>query len=375
LTLWWLTDDEIAVWQELAASKGLATETFYANAPRAIASQYGTAEDEVWQAIRCVQSLDPQGVASRDLRACLLTQARSRFPDHTALHRLCDAHLQRLADHDYVPIRRDLRCGPDDLAALVKLLGSLEPRPGRHFSGETARYITPDVFVTKVGEDYVVTLNEDGLPKLRVSNFYKHALSDDVQGDAALEQARTYLQEKLRAATWMIRSIHQRQSTIQRVTESIMRLQRPFLDGGPERLRPLVLRDVAEDVGLHESTVSRVTTSKYVHTPQGIYELKYFFGSRIAAQGGEDVAAQAVKLAIKKLIEREPPSAPLSDQEIAEMLQGEWDRGRMLARLVATETQLESLRPSAPMSIARRTVAKYREQLGIESSSRRRKGY
>jgi RNA polymerase sigma-54 factor len=121
--------------------------------------------------------------------------------------------------------------------------------------------------------------------------------------------------------------------------------------------------------------VSRVTTSKYVHTPQGIYELKYFFGSRIAAQGGEDVAAQAVKLAIKKLIEREPPSAPLSDQEIAEMLQGEWDRGRMLARLVATETQLESLRPSAPMSIARRTVAKYREQLGIESSSRRRKGY
>jgi RNA polymerase sigma-54 factor len=203
-----------------------------------------------------------------------------------------------------------------------------------------------------------------------VSKFYQNALSEQ-----SGSEAKDYLQEKMRSAMWMIRSIHQRQSTIQRVTESIMRFQRPFLDGGIEKLKPLVLRDVAEDVGLHESTVSRVTTNKYCHTPQGIYELKFFFNSRIQAQGGDDMASEAVKHAIARLVEKEQPTAPLSDQEIAEILQGEWDRGRMLSRLNCTEHQLEALYPTQTMTIARRTVAKYREAIHIPSSSHRRKVY
>ena len=399
LSLAWLTDEELQQWQELAEAKGFDTEVFAANSLRDIALRCRATEEDVILALDLVKSLDPQGIASRDLRECLALQAEQRFPNEPLLHRLIEQHLPRIESRDYAAIRKDLRCAPEELERLVHTLATLEPRPGRRFTGETARYITPDVFVTKVGDDYLVTLNEDGLPKLRIAGYYQAALAGEEPGgnsdsaghrDSAgpkghsappsgreqqRDKAREYLQEKLRAATWMIRSIHQRQSTIQRVTESIMRFQRPFLEQGVDKLRPLVLREVAEDVGLHESTVSRVTTSKYVHTPQGIYELKYFFGSRIAAQGGEDMAASAVRQAIKKLLEKEMLSSPLSDQEIAEILQGSWDRGRMLARLQCTESQVEALRPLSPMDIARRTVAKYREQLGIESSSKRRKAY
>ncbi len=399
LVLTWMTDQEMQQWQELAEAKGFETEVYAANSLRDIALRCRASEEEVIQALDLVKSLDPVGIGSRDLRECLALQAEQRYPEEPLLHRLIDQHLPRIESRDYAAIRKDLRCTAEELERLVHTLATLEPRPGRRFTGETARYITPDVFVTKVGDDYLVTLNEDGLPKLRVAGYYQAALAGEEPGshaevhaqretnghkdsstppsgrDQQRDKAREYLQEKLRAATWMIRSIHQRQSTIQRVTESIMRFQRPFLDQGVDKLRPLVLREVAEDVGLHESTVSRVTTNKYVHTPQGIYELKYFFGSRIVAQGGEDMAASAVRQAIKKLLEREKPASPLSDQEIAEILQGSWDRGRMLARLQCTESQVEGLRPTSPMDIARRTVAKYREQLGIESSSKRRKAY
>ena len=401
LSLAWLTDPELLEWQTLAEAKGFECEVFVANSLRDVAMRCHATEEDVIQALDLVKSLDPAGIASRDLRECLALQAEQRYPDDSLLHRLIGQHLPRIEARDYAGIRRDLRCTAEELERLLHTLATLEPRPGRRFTGEMARYITPDVFVTKVGDDYLVTLNEDGLPKLRIANYYHTALAaEDSSTESAgshresagshregahahppngremqRDKAREYLQEKLRAATWMIRSIHQRQSTIQRVTESIMRFQRPFLDFGVDKLRPLVLREVAEDVGLHESTVSRVTTNKYVHTPQGIYELKYFFGSRIVAQGGEDMAASAVRSAIKRLLERERPASPLSDQEIAEILQGSWDRGRMLARLQGSESQVDGLRPQSPMDIARRTVAKYREQLGIESSSKRRKAY
>ncbi len=375
LSLYWLTDDELIEWQELAESRGLITEVYTANSTRMIAAICEVPEAEVLAMLKIIQGLEPLGVAARDLQECLMTQALTRYPGNEELHRLIEVHLPRLQDRDYQAVRRDLHIGAEELEELLKVLASLEPRPGRRYTGEMARYITPDVFVSKIGDDYVVTLNEDGLPKLKISNYYKSALMDEQHHDSEHDKAKHYLQEKLRAATWMIRSIHQRQSTIQRVTESIMRFQRPFLDGGVDKLRPLVLRDVADDVGLHESTISRVTTSKYVHTPQGIFELKFFFGSRITAQGGDDMAAEAVKQAIKRLIDKEIPSSPLSDQEIAEILQGEWDRGRMLARMQATESQVDAMRPNSPMTIARRTVAKYREQLGIESSSKRRRSY
>ena len=220
----------------------------------------------------------------------------------------------------------------------------MEPKPGRGFATDDTHYITPDVYVQKMDDDYVVSLNEDGMPKLKVSNFYRSAMAD------GKGKTKEYIQERFRSAVWLIRSIHQRQNTIKKVTESIVRFQREFLDRGPEHLRPLILRDVADDIGMHESTVSRVTTNKYVHTPQGIFELKYFFNSRISGMyGQQDLASESVKVKIKHIIGEENPKKPLSDQAIANILKGE------------------------NLDIARRTVAKYREMLGIASSSKRKK--
>ncbi len=378
LCLSWLTDTDLEAWMRKGDLAGCDTDCFVANSLQSIAVACGATLQQVHDVLAIVRGLEPLGVASEDVRQCLGVQARVLRPDDTALHRLIDVHLPNIEAREYAAIRRDLRCTADELEALLHLLATLEPRPGRRFTGETARYITPDVFVVKLGDDYVVVLNEDGLPKLRIAGYYQHVLEHGKgeRPNAQGEQAKEFLNEKLRSAQWMIRSIHQRQNTIQRVTEAIMESQRAFLDGGVDKLRPLVLRDVAEKVKLHESTVSRVTTNKFVHTPQGIFELKYFFGARISAQGvGDDMAAEAVRQAVKKLIDKEIVAAPLSDQEIAEILQGEWDRGRMLARLTVNENQVDGLKPVAPMTIARRTVAKYREQMSIESSSKRRRSY
>jgi RNA polymerase sigma-54 factor len=217
-----------------------------------------------------------------------------------------------------------------------------DPRPGRQYSTDEPHYITPDVYVHKVADKYFVVPNDDGLPKLKISNFYRSAF--DKKGGA-----KEYIQEKLRSAQWLIRSIQQRQRTIIKVTESIIKFQRDFFDKGVAHLKPLILRDVAEDISMHESTISRVTTNKYVHTPQGIYELKFFFNSGISRTNGEDLASQAVKMKIKRIISDEPPKRPYSDQKIVQLLKEQ------------------------SIDIARRTVAKYREQMGILSSSKRKK--
>jgi RNA polymerase sigma-54 factor len=217
----------------------------------------------------------------------------------------------------------------------------LDPRPGRQYTADEPHYITPDVYVHKVGDKYFVVPNDDGLPKLKISSFYRTALSGS-------PQAREYIQDKLRSAQWLIRSIQQRQRTIVKVTESIIKFQREFFDKGIAYLRPLILRDVAEDISMHESTISRVTTNKYVHTPQGIFELKFFFNSGISRTDGDEVASEAVKNKIKAIIAGEDAKHPHSDQKIVELLRDQ------------------------NIDIARRTVAKYREQLGILSSSKRK---
>ena len=227
-----------------------------------------------------------------------------------------------------------------------RLLAKLDPKPGRNFTAEDAHYITPDVFIYKMGEGYTVVLNDDGLSKLRISGTYRQALRKGVMEPG---KAKEFIQDKLRSAMWLIRSIHQRQRTIYKVTESIVKFQRDFLDKGIAFLKPLILRDVAEDIGMHESTVSRVTTSKYVHTPQGIYELKYFFNSSIARVAGEDIASEAVKNHIKLIVGEEDTRNPYSDQKIVELLR------------------------SQGIDIARRTVAKYREVLGVLPSSKRKR--
>ncbi len=303
--------------------------------------------------LKIVQRFDPVGCAARDLRECLLVQAKAFItdgegkddPDAELLPSIIRKHLKNVESKKYQAIARDLQVSLEEVVAAIKLLCHLDPKPGRNYSGEEPQYITPDVYIHKIGDDYVTVLNDDGLSKLRISQHYRNALKN-----GASAKSKEYIQEKLRSAVWLIRSIHQRQRTIVKVADSIIKFQREFLDKGIAFLKPLILRDVAEDIGMHESTVSRVTTNKYVHTPQGIYELKFFFNSSIArANGGEDIASEAVKDQIKQIVAAEPGDKPYSDQKIVEILR------------------------SQNVDIARRTVAKYREVLGILPSSKRKR--
>jgi len=301
-----------------------------------------------------IMRFDPPGCGARDLRECLLAQAHFFLsegdgkdnPDGELLHTIICKHLKNVEMKRYPAIAKDLKVSLEEVVACIKLLGRLEPKPGRRYTDEAPQYITPDVYILKVGDEYVTQLNDDGLSKLRISHQYRAALKN---GAAQGSKAKEYIQEKLRSAVWLIRSIHQRQRTIIKVCDSIIKFQRDFLDKGIAQLKPLILRDVAEDIGMHESTVSRVTTNKYVHTPQGIYELKFFFNSSIARVGGEDIASEAVKNQIKQIIAKEPADKPYSDQKIVELLRAQ------------------------NVDIARRTVAKYREVLGILPSSKRKR--
>ncbi|MCA9523625.1 MAG: RNA polymerase factor sigma-54 [Myxococcales bacterium] len=308
-----------------------------------IAEQCDATVDAVEDVLCLVHEFDPVGVGARDLRESLLIQAEYYYPTNHLLKRLIRDHLEDLEKRQVPPILKALNIKPEELAKLARVIGNMEPKPGRCFTSEEPHYITPDVYVFKLGDEFVVMLNEDGMPKLKISQFYRNAMGTGSQ------VTKDYIQNKFRSAVWLIRSIHQRQNTIRKVTESLVKFQREFFERGVQYLRPLILRDVAEDIGMHESTVSRVTTSKYVHTPQGIFELKYFFNSKITGTYGQDLASESVKQKIKQLIAGEDPRHPYSDQRIAEILQ---------------EQNIE---------IARRTVAKYREMLGILSSSKRKK--
>jgi len=291
------------------------------------------------------RSLDPPGVGSRSLGECLLLQLENLGLGEGLAARIVHSHLERLERRKYDQIAKMEEVALEEVYKAVTAIKSLEPRPGRSFGEDATRYIIPDIYVYKVGSEYVISLNEDGLPKLRVSPYYLDLLKN-AEGDQST--SRAYLNERLKAASWLIKSIHQRQHTIYRETESIVKFQREFFDHGIHKLKPLVLKDVAVDIGMHESTVSRVTSNKYVHTPQGVFELKYFFTTGIKSSEG-DVSSSSVKEKIKNLVAEEPQDSPISDQQIVDILKKE------------------------NINIARRTVAKYRDALGIESSSRRKK--
>ncbi len=308
-----------------------------------LAAHTGASVEEAEEVLLRVQELDPPGVAARDLSECLIIQAQTHYPQNGTLLRLVRDHLPDLERRNVTPILRALDIDAEQLKEALSLLSAMEPKPGRAFQTNETEYITPDVYVHNIGGEYVTVLNEDGMPKLKVSTYYRNLLNSNPSGTD-----REYIQDKFRSAVWLIRSIHQRQNTIRKVTESIVRFQKDFLDRGIKYMRPLILRDVAEDIGMHESTVSRVTTNKYVHTPQGIFELKYFFNSRITGTAGRDLSSESVKTRIKQLIETEDHRRPYSDQKIVALLGAEG------------------------IDIARRTVAKYREMLGILSSSKRK---
>jgi RNA polymerase sigma-54 factor len=313
--------------------------------PEEVAVQSGYDPETVQKVIQKIQAFDPPGVAARDLRECLLLQAQQLYPQESLMQRIIHEHLHLLAKKNYQTLARELGAPLDEVIRATRLIGELDPHPGRRFNDESIPYITPDVYVFKMGEDYLVMLNEDGLPKLRINAYYRSILREQDQSSG---EAKDYINDKIRSALWLIKSIHQRQRTIYRVTKSIVKFQRDFLDKGVACLRPMVLKDVAMDVEMHESTISRVTSNKYVHTPQGIFELKYFFNSSINTSRGENVASESVKEKIRLILAQEDPQKPYSDQELVEILKKQ------------------------DILIARRTVTKYREMLGVLPSTQRK---
>ena len=310
-----------------------------------LAQTSGESLEKVQDALDLVQSFDPVGVAARNLGECLLIQARHLGIDTPLITAIIENHMNHLENKNYKAISRALKVKFDEVVAAVNVIRNLEPRPGREFSEETPQYIVPDIYVYKVDDDFVIMLNDDGMPKLRVNSLYKKSLS---QKQKLPGEAENYIQEKMRSAAWLIKSIHQRQKTIYKVMESILRFQRDFFEKGIAHLRPMVLRDVAQDIEMHESTISRVTTNKYAYTPQGIFELKYFFNSSIRKSHGGEIASASVQQKIKDIIANENSRKPYSDDKIAKLLK------------------------EANIRIARRTVAKYREILGILPSNKRK---
>ncbi len=300
--------------------------------------------DDIEGALDIVQHLDPLGCGARNLEECLRVQAAVLYPEDPYLPRVIDHHLHDIEKRNYAAIARALEIEVEDVHEYHRMLKTLEPWPGREFTSGDPQYISPDVYVFKLGEEWQVVQNEDGLPKLRISTYYKQVL----QGKDSTREERDYIKERLNSADFLIKSIYKRQNTIGRVMKCILRRQEDFFERGPDHLRPMVLRDVADELGIHESTVSRVTSNKYVQCPQGLYELKFFFNNGVSAVSGEMVAAESVKRRVKKLVASEDPGNPLSDDQIVRVLKSE------------------------NIDIARRTVAKYREAMGILPSSKRR---
>lgn len=312
-----------------------------------IATRLRVAPDDVKDVLTRIQAFDPVGAGARDARECLLIQARVRFPNRPHLLSLIDNHLPDLIARRYSAIAQSLGISVEEVRDEQERLLSLNPRPARGFGGEAPNYIVPDVRIFKVGSDLLVRVNDAGLPRLRVSPCFRQILRDS---RTARAEDVAFARTKVAMAKWFIKSIYDRQQTIQKVTEAIVRRQRDFFEAGPEALRPMILRDIAGDVGVCESTVSRVTSRKYADTPQGLLELKYFFGTGIPGARGGEVAGEAAKSMIRRILAQENPAQPLSDQQIQSLLLG--DHG---------------------VNMARRTVAKYREVLGIGSSTQRRR--
>lgn len=306
--------------------------------------------EEVEQALALVRSFDPPGVGYATLRESLIAQldavdALTEVEElaRVMLHEHWDLFLKR----QYPVIAKRLGVPLHDLEPAVERIKQLETRPGRAFNTERAHYIEPDVYVRKVGDEWVIQINDDGMPRLRVSRSYRKMLAT-MRREGRQAEAQQFIKDKIRSAVWLIKSIDQRQRTIFKVANSIVHQQQEFLEHGIDRLRPMVLRDVAEDIGMHESTVSRVVSNKYIHTPRGVLPMKYFFHSGIDREYGEEISSLTVKRKIQQMIDNEDPKRPLSDSELMRMLNREG------------------------IQIARRTVAKYRDELNIPSSTDRK---
>jgi len=344
-----LNQDEVRVGTQII---GNLDQSGYLCATAAeIAALEGVSEEFVEAVLKKIQEFDPPGIAARNLQECLMIQARMMGVKRNPLvETIISEHLKDLELKNYLQIARKLKVSLREVEKAVLIISSMDPRPGSVCAEEKTQAIIPDVYVVKSGDEYKIIVNDDGLPRLRISNFYREIMAGlGAHGNNDQENGKKYIREKVQAATWLIKSIQQRQKTIYKVAESIVKHQKDFFDKGIHYIKPLVLRDIASDVEMHESTISRVVNNKYMHTPRGIFEMKYFFGSSIQRVSGETIASKSVKEEIKKIVSQENPKKPYSDCEIADMLK------------------------SAGIDIARRTVAKYREVTGILPSSKRKK--
>ncbi len=310
-----------------------------------IAARTQMEQEFVEDVLALVQEFDPVGVAARSVQECLLLQIQQSELAGTIVEEIVRDHLPKLERNAIPDIAKALKVSVTDIQDAIEQLRKYEPKPGRQFESGNSHYIIPDVFIVKVDDDYVIVLNDEGIPRLRISGLYKNLLHAE---NAAPVSTRRYVEKKLKSAMWLIRSVQQRQRTIYKVIESILKFQHEFFDKGIAYLKPLVLREVADDIGVHESTVSRVSTNKYVHTPRGIYEIKFFFHSGLQTSDGDEISSLRVKDLIKSMISAEDSNHPLSDAKLVQALK---KRG---------------------IHIARRTVAKYREELKILPSSRRK---
>jgi RNA polymerase sigma-54 factor len=300
---------------------------------------------DVEAALQFVQHLDPVGIGARDLKECLLIQVHHYGFSGTPVETMIQEHLELLRNHNYQELSKRLKCSLPDVQKWVDIVKHFDPLPGAKYGSARPQYVTPDVYVVKVDGDYKVILDDDGIPRLRINPLYRRMLEEK---DNTSAETVNYVKDKIKSALWLIKSIDQRQKTIYKVAESIVRHQRSFLDYGIDHLKPLILKTVADDIGMHESTVSRAVTNKYMHTPQGVYEMKFFFHSALSNMRGADISSLTIKDKMRKLIEVEDSGKPLSDSEITAIFQKEG------------------------LKISRRTVAKYREDMKIPPSHQRR---
>lgn len=312
-----------------------------------LAALANCAPEEIEETLERIQLMDPVGVGARDVRECLKIQLKNlKYDRDPVLMELVESHLDDLEARRYKPLLRKFKLDMEDLQEYLAIIQSLDPMPGSSFGGGEPNYVSPDVYVYKMGDEFVIVLNDGDIPQLQLSELAKMDVS------SASEEEKEYFNDKIKSASWLIKSLYQRQRTLYKVTEAIVRHQKDFFEKGVRNLQPLILKDIADDVGMHESTISRITTNKYVATPHGIFELKFFFNSGLEMDNGNAVGSESVKALIKKFISEEDPKNPLSDERIGELL-----------------------KDHLKVNIARRTVAKYRTAMDIPSSSRRKKHF
>ena len=319
---------------------------FLQSTPEEMALNSGIPQVDFERMLGLIQTFYPAGVSARDLRECLLIQLRRQGKEHSLEHRIVSEHMDDLARHRFVEIARRMAISAEDVQKAANNIARLNPRPGQVFAVAPQNYVLPDVIVEKVDGEYQISFNNDQIPHLRISNLYKDIIGS---GDAQSSDVKDYIRDKIRSGKFLIRSIHQRQQTIMNIAQQIVSRQLDFLEHGPSHLKPMTMAEIAETVGVHETTVSRAVSGKYMATPQGVFEMKYFFTGGYQTATGESLSNTSVKQAVLDLVKHESGSAPLSDQEIVEILS---ERG---------------------IPIARRTVAKYRSELNILPSHMRRK--